>query len=130
MKYKKLLQCAVALGALVPLSAGGAGVLLGQGMLEGEGASSLSADSHYRYLSGLLLAIGIAFLTTLPNIERKTDRFQLLTGLVFIGGLARLYALLLVGVPDKAMLFGLVMELLVTPLLALFQRAVARNWNL
>jgi Domain of unknown function (DUF4345) len=46
---------------------------------------------------------------------------------VFLGGLGRLYALFAVGVPDRAMLFGLTMELIVTPLLALWQTAVARR---
>jgi hypothetical protein len=46
--------------------------------------------SHERYLSGLLLAIGLAFWTTLSDIEGKTARFRLLTALVVIGGISRL----------------------------------------
>jgi hypothetical protein len=70
---------------------------------------------------------GSAFWSTIPAIEAKTVRFRLLTAIVFLGGLGRLYALFAVGVPDRAMLFGLTMELIVTPLLALWQTAVARR---
>jgi hypothetical protein len=48
------------------------------------------SDHHERYLSGLLLAVGFAFWSTLSDIEHKTGQFRLLTGLVVIGGLCRL----------------------------------------
>jgi hypothetical protein len=111
----------------VPVVAGLAGVLLGPGMVHEPGAASVAMDSHFRYLSGLLLGIGLGFWSTIPAIEAKTARFRLLTAIVFLGGLGRLYALFAVGVPDRAMLFGLTMELIVTPLLALWQTAVARR---
>jgi len=121
---KRLLQVAVAVGSLVPLSAGGAGSLLGLDFLAEPGAN-LSADSHFRYVSGLLLGIGLAFWSTIPKIERRTDRFRVLTFLVVVGGLARLYGLLAEGAPSGPMLFGLGMELAVTPLLCLWQGRVA-----
>ena len=123
---KRLLQIAVAIGTLVPLSAGLSGALLGLAMVDEPGAN-ISADSHYRYVSGLLLGIGLAFWTVIPNIERKGDRARVLTFLVVVGGLARLYGVLTVGVPSSPMLFGLTMELVVTPLLCLWQARVARR---
>ena len=96
-------------------------------MVGGPGVASLAMDSHYSYLSGLLMGIGLGFWTTVPGIETKTNRFQLLTAMVFLGGLGRLYSLITVGLPDRMMLFGLAMELIVTPLLAVWQHAVARQ---
>jgi Domain of unknown function (DUF4345) len=121
---KRLLQLAVALGSLVPISAGAAGIILGPEMIDA-GAVPLGADSHYRYLSGLLLGIGIAFATTIPKIEHRTARFRLLTAIVVTGGLGRLVSLLARGAPDKPMLAALIMELVVTPALALWQGRVA-----
>jgi hypothetical protein len=118
-----LLRAAVGLGGLVPVSAGLAGVLLGPAML-GEAAGT-SADSHHRYLSGLLLGVGLGFWTTIPRIEAATLPFRLLTGIVVLGGLGRLVALGARGLPDAPMLAGLLMELLVTPLLCLWQARVA-----
>jgi hypothetical protein len=123
---RRFLQIAVAVACLVPVSAGAGGILLGPAMVDA-GAVPVGADSHYRYLSGLLLGIGIAFATTIPDIEHSTMRFRLLTGIVVVGGCGRLGSLLLRGAPDKPMLAALVMELCVTPCLALWQARVARR---
>lgn len=122
---KRALQLAVALGGLVPVGAGLAGIVLGPAMIGGVALPAVSLDSHYRYLSGLLLGIGLCFWTTIPGIERKGGRFRLLTAIVVVGGLGRLTSLLTAGVPDAGMVFGLAMELAVTPLLALWQYRLA-----
>lgn len=119
------MQIAVAAGGLVPVGAGLSGILLGPQML-GDVTGPIALDSHYRYLSGLLLGIGFGFWSTIPKIEQQLERFQLLTAIVFIGGLARLWSLLSVGTPDHAMLFGLVMELVITPLLCFWQHRISR----
>ncbi len=124
MTERRVLQIVVAIGSLVPIGAGLAGAVLGPAMVDVAGAPA-GADSHFRYLSGLLLGIGIAYATAIPDIEHRTSRFRLLTAIVFVGGLSRLLSLFVRGVPDKPMLFGLVMELGVTPALALWQGRVA-----
>jgi len=126
MAERRLLQIVVALASLVPISAGAMGVLFGPAMVDVIGAP-VSADSHYRSLSGLLLGIGIAFATSVPRIETHAARFRLLAAIVVAGGLARLLSLILRGVPDKPMLFGLAMELVITPALAVWQARVARR---
>ena len=118
---KKPLQVAVAIGGLVPVSAGFLGILLGPQMTGDILNLNISLDSHFRYLSGLLLGIGICFWTTIPDIEYKGSTFRFLTAIVVIGGLGRLWSLVIMGVPDQPMLFGLAMELVVTPLLAVWQ---------
>ncbi len=115
----------MALLALVPIGAGLSGVLLGPAMVEA--TQSVPLDSHYRYLSGLLLAIGLAFWSCIPKIEQNTGRFRLLTAIVFVGGLGRAFSLETVGLPDVPMLFGLIMELAVTPALCLWQGMDARR---
>jgi hypothetical protein len=124
---KRALQLAVAGAGLVPVGAGLAGVLLGPRMASSTGGISIALDSHYRYLSGLLLGIGLGFWTTIPNIEREGRKFRLLTSIVVVGGLGRAYSLQAVGVPNNAMSFALVMELIVTPLLAFWQHQVAKG---
>jgi uncharacterized membrane protein YfcA len=123
---RRLLQIAVALGSLVPICAGAAGIVFGPAMVDASEAL-VAADSHYRYLSGLLLGIGVAFATTIPDIERRAPRFRLLTAIVVTGGVGRLASLLLRGVPPKPMLAALGMELVVTPALCFWQARVARQ---
>src|ERR687898_871179 len=118
-RERRYLQRTVAVLALIPVSVGLFGVLFGPA-LTGDRVS-VSADSHFRYLSGLLLGIGLVYWSTVPAIEEKTGRFRLLAGLVVIGGLARLIGLLLTGIPSLYMLGGLAMELVVTPILVLLQ---------
>jgi hypothetical protein len=121
---KRMLQICVMLGGVVPVSAGLWSVLFGPSGLGGD-AVSAALDSHVRYLSGLLLAIGLGFWSTVPGIEGKTARFRLLTALVVVGGLSRAFGLLAVGVPSRGMLAALAMELGVTPLLCLWQARVS-----
>jgi hypothetical protein len=132
--FPRLLQLAVALGGLVPVSAGLAGILLGPVMtgvvitspgMTGGGPVPAPLDSHFRYLSGLLLGIGLAFWWLIPRIATATAAFRLLTALVVLGGLGRLAGLLLGPLPDWPMRLALVMELGVTPLLCWWQSRVA-----
>ena len=123
-RERKWLQQTVGILSLIPVSAGLFGVVFGPEGLLGDRVS-VSADSHFRYLSGMLLGLGICFWSTVPAIETKTGRFRLLTILVVIGGLGRLIGLGVTGVPSLFMLGGLVMELLVTPALCLWQTRIA-----
>ncbi|GJD66104.1 DUF4345 domain-containing protein [Methylobacterium frigidaeris] len=123
---RRALQRVVAVAGLVPVLGGLYGVLFGQTGLSG-GAFDVSTDSHFRYLSGLLLGIGLLFWSTIPGLETKTSLFRFLTMVVVLGGLARLLGLWLTGVPSLTMLAALGMELVVTPLLCLWQIRVANR---
>ena len=126
MNERRLLQAAVTLACIVPILGGGFGVVQGSAM-GGLAAASASADSHFRYLSGLLLGIGLGFLSAVPRIEAHTARVRLLAAIVVIGGLARLLAFATGARPDAIALFALAMELVVTPALALWQARIARR---
>ena len=124
---RKLLQAAILLLALVPIGAGAAGIILGTGMVDMT-AGGASADSHFRYLSGLLMGVGIGFWSCVPDIERRGPRVRIMTLIVVIGGLARLWSLLKAGVPLQPMQLALAMELVVTPLVCLWQIRVERSY--
>ena len=121
---RRLWQIAVFVAALVPICAGGWGVLGGfdAGF---EGGVSFGAG-HARYLSGLLLGIGLAFWWTIPAIERRGQVVRVLAVIVVIGGLARLWQAVSQGAWGPANAAPLVMELLVTPLIALWRERIAR----
>jgi hypothetical protein len=121
---KRALQLVILVGGLAPVLAGAAGVAMGAGMVS-HVAVEPSLTSHFRYLSGLLLAIGLGFWSAVPGIEHKGGRIRLLAVVVVVGGLARAYGLARGDAPDMAMRLALVMELGVTPLLCLWQARVA-----
>ena len=112
---RRLLQAAFALAAIVPVSAGLLGAL-----------GRWQPDSHARYLSGLLLGIGLAFWWMVPTIERRGAIVRVLAAIVVIGGLARLAGLPETGLKVSVVL-PLVMELGITPLLALWRERVQRR---
>jgi hypothetical protein len=122
-REKRLLQGVVLTFGFVPVLAGLAGVLTGGGFLRE--TLDVSTDSHVRYLSGLLLGIGLCFWSTVPRIEAMTARFRLLTLIVVVGGLGRAYGLAAMGVPSMGMVLALGMELVVTPGLCWWQGRVA-----
>lgn len=115
-----MLPAAIRLAALVPLLAGAAGALTGAGFL-GEPAGP-ATDSHLRYLSGLLLGLGLLALWCAADLARRGQVFQALAFVVAVGGLARLLGLALAGTPPLPHLLALGMELGVVPLLWLWWR--------
>ena len=68
---RRALQVCVALGGLVAVAAGFQGLMVGLGEPGG------FADSHFRYLSGLLLGVGASFWGTIPDIERRGAIFRI-----------------------------------------------------
>ena len=125
MRERSLLQLCVGVTGIVPVAAGIAGILRGPELVNA--AVGIGADSHFRYLSGLLLGIGLGFWSIIPRIEANGDRFRLLSFIVVAGGLARFISLALIGLPPFEMRAALAMELGVTPLLCLWQWRVARK---
>ena len=98
--------------------------------LRGSSASGTSASPPTAISAtspGLLLALGLCFWGTIPRIEERRPPFRFLTVIVVIGGLSRLVGLVLTGLPSLAMFGGLAMELIVTPLLCLWQTRVAHR---
>ncbi|MEI9926486.1 MAG: DUF4345 domain-containing protein [Sphingomonas sp.] len=125
---RRLLQAAVALAVLVPIGVGGWSVAQGPGFLL-HAPVPRDLDSHFRYLSGIFVMLGIGFASCIPDIERSGARFRLLGAMVIAGGLARLVSLVAVGMPSAGHLGGLCLELGLVPLLMLWQARIARRFS-
>ena len=127
---RRLLQAATALACLVPLSMGALSVFESAATLKGVAPPlPIDLDSHFRYLSGLLLGIGLVFLASIPRIETRGTIFRVLGAIILVGGLSRLVSLFQHGAPGSGHQFGLVMELIVVPSLVLWQARIARKWT-
>ena len=126
MNERRLLQIVVAIACLVPLSVGGLSIVRGPGWLGHVRDVPVDLDSQFRYVSGIFFALGVAFATCVPGIERKGARFRLLGALVVGGGLSRLVSLVAVGAPSQGHVLGLCMELGVVPVLMCWQGRVER----
>jgi len=120
MIERRVLQTAVLLASIAPIWAGVAGVIWGTSFVWlGEG--SVDLGSHFRFLSGVLLGIGLGFASCVPTIERHMRRYWMLGAIVVLGGLARLADAIAHGLPSAGHIFGLIMELGVVPALMVWQ---------
>lgn len=127
---KRLLQAAIALGGAFSLIVAVLSVTQGVHILTpGEIPTNINLDSHFRYLSGIFLGVLVGIYSCVPRIEHRAARFRLLGACIVCGGLARLGGAVLLGLPPAdGHRYGLVMELVVTPLLLLWQARVARRF--
>jgi hypothetical protein len=116
----------VALLALVPVSAGLSGVVLGPDFLRVEPPFPADLGSHLRFLSGIFLAFGISWWLCLWDLDRSASRFRLLGVLTICGGLARLLSLFVDGVPSTGHVLGLCLELIGVPLLLLWHHRIIK----
>jgi Domain of unknown function (DUF4345) len=121
---RKLLQFAFALAGLALVVFGLAGVLFGANFMDLSG--NVVMDSYFRFLKGMLLAIGLIYWSSVPDIERHGERIAIVTFILVLGAVPRLIAVIGHGVPTIGILVGLTGELIVAPLLWLWQRQVAR----
>jgi Domain of unknown function (DUF4345) len=119
---RKLLQIALALAGLVLVGFGLAGVFFGAYSVDLSG--NVEMDSYVRFLKGMLLAIGLVYWSSIPDIERHGERISLVTFVLLLGAVPRLMAVIGHGVPTIGILVSLCGELIVAPLLWLWQRHV------
>ena len=121
---RKLLQIAFASAGLVLVGFGLAGVFFGATFTDLSG--NVVMDSYIRFLKGTLLAIGLVYWSSIPDIERHGERISLITFILVLGAVPRLMAVIGHGVPTVGIMIGLAGELIFAPLLWLWQRHVAR----
>lgn len=124
---KRLLQAALIAGGAFSLFVAVASVVNGTTAVAPRAPVPLGLDSHFRYLSGIFLGALVAMYSCVPDIERKGSRLRLIGALIVCGGLARLIGVAAMGMPGWGHRYGLVMELVVTPLILLWQARLARR---
>ena len=129
---KRALQLATAILACVPLSTG---LLTMLGVFDPLYRTlALPAapllDSNLRFFGGIWFVVGLAFLTTIRNIEREAKLYRLLWGAIFFGGIGRIWSAYSVGAPPLPFIAFTGLELAGAPLFILWQNSVARHQGL
>jgi hypothetical protein len=122
---RRLLQTAIALTGLSAVGFGLAGVLMGTGFTDRAG--DVTMDSYVRFLKGMLVAIGLIYWSAIPHIEQHGERIAVVTFILVLGAIPRLLAVIGHGVPTLGILLSLFGELVVVPLIWLWQRHVATS---
>ncbi len=114
---RRLFQIVVLVASMVPIAAGTFGVLVGPRMLHNVASTNPDLESHFRYLSGLLLGIGLCFVACVADLDRRAGLYRSLSLIVILGGLGRVLGAIERGGPTGANRLAFVMELIVVPLL-------------
>ena len=117
-----LLRIAVALAGLVGVGLGLTGVLFGT--LYANLSGDVVLDSYVRFLKGALLAIGLIYGSCIPQVERRGEQISMVTFILVLGTLSRLLSVVGHGVPTLGIVANLIAELILVPLLWLWQRHV------
>ncbi|HWJ37196.1 MAG TPA: DUF4345 domain-containing protein [Sphingomicrobium sp.] len=120
MTERRLFQAIVLFASIVPVAAGAAGVLIGPTMLHGVAVAGPDLESHFRYLSGLLLGIGLCFAACVADLDRRAGLHRALSFIVILGGLGRILNAVERGAPTGANRLAFLMELIVVPSLLLW----------
>ena len=120
------LQIGLVLASLIPFGFAITGALYGADRWMAGEAVMPGLDNQYRYLSTYYLSLTFLLWWIIPNIERHATVLRILTFVLFLGGLARLWSMLQVGPGTEAQMVGMVAELC-APLLAVWQWFVARE---
>ena len=123
---KRGLQIVLLILSLIPLYFAVTGFLGGGAGLNGGVAVSHDLDNQFRYLSAFYLILTFLIWYIIPAIETHTGIFRIAILAIFLGGLARLYSYMYMGVPQPSMVGGMFLEL-GAPVLAIWQNMVVKN---
>ncbi len=94
-------------------------------LLPGSPEAVPTLDSNYRFFAVMWLAIGVAMLSVVPRVREATTVLRFVSAAVFVGGLARIVSWLDTGQPHGLMVVLLGVELILPPVLVLWQRRLA-----
>jgi hypothetical protein len=125
MVSRRGLQVVLAVLGMVAVASGLYGMLAGPAALPGAGPVDATVDSEYRFTNAFWFTAGLAVWWSVTRIDRATMVLRVTLGAAFLGGLARLLAVAVSGWPHPVFLGALGVELVLVPVLVLWQAKVA-----
>ena len=127
MQRKALQAICAVMGIIVMGRFAVPGLIWGAESIGAGDAPGNLADSEVRFFAAILLAVGALFFWMVPRVEQHVTLLRILFAGMFLGGLARLLSISLLGPPPRPALVALVIELAVPPVALLLQRGVLRR---
>jgi hypothetical protein len=124
---RRALQICLGVLAAVPLASGLWGMIAGPAGLPGGQHTTATVDSEYRFTNAFWFVAGCVVCWAIPQVERATAVLRVVLGAAFVGGLARLLAMIASGTPHPVFLGALVIELIVVPCVLVWQSRVTTS---
>lgn len=100
-------------------------IVLGPASIPGSIPVNPTMDSEDRFYATLFMAYGAALLWCIKDIEQKSKVVYFLTLTFFLGGLARLVSMAVVGLPNAFFINMTVLELLLPLVIAFMQSRIS-----
>lgn len=125
---RRALEIVVLIGGVVCVVIGLAHIAMGPEALPGAESVNATMDSMDRFYATIFLGYGVALAWCSRDLASRSNVFAALLALLFVGGLARLVSMVVVGRPNDFTLFLLAIELVAPPLLWFWhRRSVSRE---
>ena len=84
-------------------------------------------DSNLRFLGAVGLGLGLVQLVIVPWIESRTELFRVVWLCTWLGGLARIWSIVVAGYPPVPVVISTAVEVIGIPILLYWQTVVAKS---
>ena len=121
---RRAFQGFLALFGVIVIGISIAHLTIGPAAIIGGSGVNPTSDGEDRFFAGLLLCYGVALLWCARDVQRKRVYVNVLAAVFFVGGIGRLLAIILAGVPHPFYIAMLVLELTLPALMVLVARRV------
>lgn len=125
---KVLLQIVVFVLSLIPIGSGAKDIWKGlyKYNLSAEEIRKLS-DSDFRFSSGIWFMLGLCTLYIIPRIEKEKKLFRFIILMIMTGGIGRIVSIAYSGRIVTTDIINLCLELLISPMLILWQNRLKES---
>ena len=111
--------------ALIPIATGLASVVFGTEIIREGGGSNANVESELRYYAVFYVGFGLYLWSIAPEIASRGRELRWAAAVLFCGGLARVVGVLIDGWPEADYVMLMAVELVLPPVLVLWQRSIA-----
>lgn len=123
---RKILQVFLGLFGVTAIFISLLHIVLGPAAIPGSIPVNATMDSEDRIYATMFLAYGVGLLWCIRDIERKSSFVYFLALTFFVGGLARLVSMALVGPPNAFFIVMTLLELIIPVFMAFMQSRIAK----
>ena len=113
--------------ALIPIAAGLLSVVFGSDIIRDGGASNANVESELRFYAVFYVAFGVYLWWLAPRVAERGRELRWAAAVLFCGGLARAVGVFVDGWPEADYVMLMAVELVLPPVLVLWQRSLARG---
>jgi hypothetical protein len=102
-------------------------LVLGPASIPGSIPVNATMDSEDRFYATLFLGFGVAMVWSSRDLRARAHTFEALMAIFFLGGIARIISMIVVGPPIPFFQLMTLLELLIPPLSWIWLRAALRQ---